>query len=232
MASLDEITRALDRLKREILDRETELWACPPTSYIDYCDPEVAARAIAYEVRYEETLGQFGEGTNRFEVAGCVRPSEKLILVSRRFDVTSQRFTLAHEVAHAYLQHPGLERHRERPILAYSTTAKSPMEWEADKFAALFLVTPKLLRREFKAIWSNAPLEINEDVAFALDPNDPGPLLHTDDGARVRRATAIARFSGGFAFGGRIKSLAQRFNVSVEMMSYRLIEERLIKDWP
>ena len=78
-----------------------------------------------------------------------------------------QRYTLAHELGHVIL-HPHLDRlHRDLPH-EKSLLDQNPVEREANRFAAYFLMPELLVREEFEKLFGLAPFSLNEETAYAL----------------------------------------------------------------
>lgn len=79
------------------------------------------------------------------DLSGAIHHENKQIYVNRRHHVTRQRFTMAHEIAHAVL-------HADQgSILDYRKTMSSPdrKEMEANRFAADLLMPAAAFRSVF-----------------------------------------------------------------------------------
>ena len=74
------------------------------------------------------------------EIAGMLERNENRITIATKHPLTSQSFTLAHEVGHWFL-HTGTVFFRERPMFdtAFAKLNKPQVECEADTYAAEFL---------------------------------------------------------------------------------------------
>lgn len=82
-------------------------------------------------------------------VAGVMDRIQRKIVISTRFPIECQRFTLAHEIGH-YLLHPGTKYFRDRSMDAPDYENGRPYyEVEADVFAAEFLMPRRFLKAKF-----------------------------------------------------------------------------------
>lgn len=216
----------------EILRNQDQIWGeTPPQSLKAMIDPGIAARALGLDMRLEETLGNFGHKGDKFEVAGLLDPKKKLISLSRRFKLETIRFTAAHEIGH-FLLHPEVHNtmHRDRPIEGLSRSSnhtRTPVEREADYFAACLLLPRKSVRSAFqKTFQTNLPFVFDQDAAFHLGLGDPEALMYADEDS-LERELALATCE---SYKGRhFHSLAKQFKVSAMTMAIRLLELELIR---
>ncbi len=90
------------------------------------------------------------ERDSNVEIAGVLSRPDRTIFLSKKFQTTYRRFTLAHEIGH-FLMHPGLELHRDRPLAGSLNLLRQrgQTERQADLFAAELLMPPKQLRPVF-----------------------------------------------------------------------------------
>jgi Zn-dependent peptidase ImmA (M78 family) len=206
-----------------------KLWPLSMPPPIAMLDPEKIAEALGIECEFHDTLGTFGYRGVRFETAGMIdRGRERpMIGISTRFPREVQRFTLAHEVGH-YTLHDGEVMHRDRPVDGVGCGVRSPVDEEADYFAACLLVPEALVTRAFEERFTkDIPLPLTDAVAYELGRGGGQALLlagaSSHDFARaVARAT---QFNGR-----RFRSLADTFSVSVSVMAIRIRELGLIEN--
>ena len=191
-------------------------------------EPDVAAHVLGYSYELAESLGAWGQGRDRFEIAGMVDRQRKIIGVSLKFPYPTMRFTGAHELGHIALNHPGRVMHRDRPVFGLQTRAREQIEQEADYFAACFLAPAKMVIAEFRARFRiGPPLPLTDAVAFNLC-GESGHALMLAGPDSMKFAAAVA---GAESFNGlRFSSLANFFGISVDAMAIRLRELRLIED--
>jgi Zn-dependent peptidase ImmA (M78 family) len=218
-AKIEAIVR---RLHLEIWKKREKIWPNHAPSPFDVLDPTAALRSLGYSVELSESLGQFTEHGESFEVAGVFDGQSSAVRISRRFPPEVRRFTTAHELAHALL-HGTSVLHRDRGIDGKITPARSPTETEADLFASYFLMPEKLVRQTFTDMFLVEHFELNEQTAFALG-SDLKSLRE-----RCRTPRELGRFLAGAHFfnDNHFRSIAEQFQVSTEAMAIRLEELRL-----
>jgi Zn-dependent peptidase ImmA (M78 family) len=176
-------------------------------------DPLLALEDEGYQVLEAETLGQYATVDGTVEIAGSIDKSRKVVQFSRQFSISEQRFTLAHELAHAVL-HESMSMHRDRPLDG-STIPVDPEEREANRFATFFLMPSKLVQKEFQERFGTSPVRFDERATFAGQIPRGVPLRR----AAARRLATTTNHAGlGFP------SLAKHFAVSTETMAIRLEE--------
>ncbi|MFX3657619.1 MAG: ImmA/IrrE family metallo-endopeptidase [bacterium] len=229
MISIAHIEETAKKLRKRIWGMRWDLWPGQKHDSRWVLDPELAAIAMGLQYEYRDDLGTIGVGRHEQRVAGCFLRNEGRILVSEKNGYVAQRFTGAHEIGHALLhsQRSDMYFHRDRPIfgLGGSEQGRSPIEREADRFAAAFLVPPQYLRKQFGARFGMEQLVFDEHVAFWLSPSDPSALVLAKAGT-LDRLRAIASAT---SFEGRhFDSLASQFDVSVDTMALRLRELGLV----
>lgn len=226
----------MDRLKIEHEARllQQEIWrhrrtlfpmgVPPPQGMLE---PETAAAVLDYQYVYSDGLGNWGQGRDRFEIAGMLDQQRRLIAVSNRYDYPSMRFTGAHEIGHIALGHPGRIMHRDRPVFDISRGSRDPDEQDADYFAACFLAPDKLVRSAFKARFLLTPLKLNDAVVFNLCKESSHALMRAGPASYAfAAAVAASRTFNGDQF----KPLHEAFGISVSAMAIRIKELGLIEE--
>jgi Zn-dependent peptidase ImmA (M78 family) len=224
------IEAAVRDLHARLWRARASLWPADALpSPVEMLDPAAAARLLGIEFEVHDELGsRFNAAEARFEIAGLLDRQAKKIAISRRFALETQRFTAAHELGH-WLLHPGNVMHRDRPVggLEFGPMKRPLPEREADRFAALFLMPEKLLRKRFaECFGATTPLVVDDAAAFWLCGGNPGFLLDADIHSLEREvAVASAR-----SFANRhFDSLARHFHVSIASMAIRLRELGLVR---
>lgn len=211
----------------EIWHNRTALFPMGAPPPLAMFQPDFAARALGLEFERRESLGRFGNGSERFETAGMIDRHRGIIAVSTRFSYAVQRFTGAHEIGH-FVMHPGAVMHRDRPVSAGFFSARPVQEQEADYFAACFLAPKKLVEEEFAARFiKRPPLPLTDVVAWNL----LGESAHDLFGPSAGSLDFAAAVAGARSFNGnRFSSLADHFGVSIGAMAIRLQELGLLAD--
>ena len=189
-------------------------------------DPFLALSCIGFKSGLVESLGQ--DPLDRFEVAGFIDASERVVRISRRFDAPVRKFTAAHELGHALL-HDAQGLHRDRALdgsgFGIPRDRRDRIEWEADVFATYFLMPEKQIRTAFKKAFKASIFVLNEETAFALIARDLGALRAT-----LNEVRDLSRLLAGTTQydGVQFYSLADQFGVSAETMAIRLEELRIV----
>lgn len=187
---------------------------------ITILDPLMALRLIGYDTDTVETLGQYRIGDKQVEVAGVINRSPRQVHISKGFPINIRNFTAAHELGHAVLhQTSGL--HRDRPLDG-SMIARDSTEYEADKFAAYFLMPSKLVQGIFKQFFRADKFVLDEATAFALGM-DYEELASMSLRQLTKIIAATERYNGL-----QFNSIANQFCVSVGAMAIRLEELELV----
>jgi Zn-dependent peptidase ImmA (M78 family) len=190
----------------------------------DVLDPFVALNAIGYDYELVESLGQFYSGGKLTEVAGTIDNRAKKVRISRQFSPDIRSFTAAHELGHALL-HETSGLHRDR-ALDGSLISRDAIEFEADKFAAFFLMPQKQVKFSFNKIFLTDKFFLNEETAFALGISDYEEVKNKCKTLRqLSKTLASAKHYNGLQF----TSLAKQFRVSTEAMAIRLEELELLE---
>jgi len=221
---LEEIARTLQiaiwRHRRDIWPGRGEI------EPLDVLDPGLALKAIGYSVEVCESLGQYHEQGEIFEVAGILDNDSSRVQISRRFSPEICKFTKAHELGHAIL-HAGSGLHRDRALDGTSARQlRPPNEFEADNFAAYFLLPEKQVRIAFAQKFLTHRFVLDEATAFALFA-EAQPVLQSK--CRTVRDLTRMLASAEHYNGVRFDSIAKQFGVSIEAMAIRLEELGLVE---
>ena len=227
----DRVDQAVLNVKRLVMKRRPDLLdSANPLSYLKLLDPEVAAEALGlsyYTQSYFEGLESFERGRT---IAGSLDRQSNTIMVSSKFPAGTQRFTGMHEIGH-FLLHPDVVMHRDLPIdgLKLGAGDRDFKEVEANRFAARYLVSEKLLTDLFRMRFGDTPIEVTDDVRFWLGLDEEQAATRNSSNPLQREvAFATARSFCQQHF----DSLVDVFGVSVTTMAIRIRELKLVKEWP
>lgn len=190
---------------------------------VDMLDPIAALRLLGYSVEIGGALGQIaGHGGRVSNVAGIIDKATRQVLLSSGMSPEVRNFTAAHELAHAAM-HEFAGMHRDKPLDGGAASGDY-QEKEADRFAALFLMPEKLMRRMFEAIFGSAPFRLDESTRFALGGSLPSDRWQPRNRRDLSRILAGAQRYNGC----NVISLMNQFRVSKEAMAIRLEELDLV----
>lgn len=227
----EKIEQSVRELQTEIWHHRDSLWTgidLPPVHRMFTIEVATKVLGIKYEVH--AGLGGFGNGSNRFEVAGLIDRQNDIIAISQNFSPIIQRFTGAHEIGHWQLHKSKIVMHRDRQIAGLSPPrgAKLVEEKEADYYSACYLAPRNVVRAEFeKRFGPIDEFRCNDDAAFGLCASNPRSLINSSNDSlewELALSSAI-RFHGSPFF----ESLAELFLVSNYTMAIRLREVGLQK---
>lgn len=211
----------------ELWNLRAELWGNEEIDPLEALEPGVALRLKGFRIETVSTLGEMISNGKPVQVAGLIDRKHQIVRVaSSRFSTVEQRFTAAHELAHAILHPNGALLHRDRPVDG-TRWQKDPEEQEADFFAACFLMPDKQIRLWFRKFFLTDQFALNDDTAFALCTKPLDVVLPRFRSLRDL-SLALART---ISYNGRqFKSMAELFRVSPTAMAYRLEELGLVVD--
>jgi Zn-dependent peptidase ImmA (M78 family) len=223
----NDIELSVRKIQREMWLRKDALLKGTPLTIRDIVEPRIVAIYLGIDYQEYPDLGNFGQGRDRFAVAGLLNRQEKKIAVSRKFPLATSRFTAGHEIGHWVLHDDQMVMHRDRPISGMNSSVRSEAERDADYFSACLLVPRKQLRLAIAQFFDAADtVRIDERVAYILAPDDPEALLRGEDGLNdAASALATARHFEG----RRFDSLSCQFGVSVSTMAIRLRELGMVQ---
>lgn len=216
------IEQRVTDLQREIWDRRAEL-GLSDARPIDVLEAKYAAKVLGYDYSSRSSLGWITHGKDPIVVAGLIDNSSRVIQVATDVDPRVARFTGAHEIGHAALHSQFTGLHRDRP-LSGPREHRNRVEYEADKFAAFFLMPRKLVTEHFLLRFI-AAFKLDDQTSFAL-LGKPSSIACRLLPTRRHISRALV---GATQFNGRnFVSLAVYFGVSIETMAIRLEELGLV----
>jgi formiminotetrahydrofolate cyclodeaminase len=223
-AQLEELVK---ELQNQLWIHRENIWKrTVPNFPIEVLQPRAALEKVLGYAYYESAnLGTHEINGELFETAGIIDKSNKSVSISTNFPITTQRFSLAHELAHAIL-HDKTVLHRDKSIDGPGETNRSPEERQADKFAAFFLMPETAVRQVFEGVFHLSVFVINEATTLALGVGSPFNFRQRCQNLRglARIIASVDLFAGqGF------KSMASVFGVSTETMAIRLEELELVR---
>ena len=192
---------------------------------IDLLDPPSAFHVLGYRFERAPFLGQIVDGGDVTEVAGLIDKPERYAAISEQFAPVVQVFTAAHELGHAIL-HKADRQFRDRGLDGSLIRGHRPqVEYEADKFAAYFLMPESVMRQTFRVIFGSDRFTISDNSAFSLGLQDSRRLLAASP--TLRSLSLLLAKAGMFA-GNPVTPIAELFGVSYEAMAIRIEELELI----
>lgn len=219
--SFAEIETAVRELQRSMWDsRFTLLPNVSAIQPIDLLSPALALNHLGFTYQVVDALGQFSDGGKLIEVAGQINKENRTVQISSQFGRSVRSFTAAHELGHAVL-HAADGLHRDRPLSGVSGR-RERVEYEADKFAALFLMPKKLVTAIFERSFGHAPFILDENTEFALYGSS-GTRRSISLRSLSMTLASTTRFNGV-----NVTPLADQFGVSVQTMAIRLEELSLV----
>lgn len=221
-----EIKDAARKAQIDLWRNRKALWGGnPPSDPIEILSPLHAAHFYGYSSESVAGFGPLLKGNDIAEIAGYLDNEKKKIFISDQFSPEKQLFTASHEIGHILLHGQTLERfHRDRPADG-SAFSSNPVEREADKFAAYFLMPEKLVKDHFESRFRVKALTINEEVAYGLGFSGVEELKTR---AKNKKEFAFLIASSTSFHSKHFKSIATRFRVSAGAMAIRLIELKLV----
>lgn len=219
-ASDQAVAAAVAEVHRQLWVRRREFWGDQvPTDAVKLLDVGHALMLQGYQLSYVADVGQRVGRGNDLEVAGVIDRDRKEVRISPTLPEAVQRFTAAHELAHAVLHPHSGGIHRDRPIEG-SARSSDPQERAADRFSAFFLMPENLLAARFVAIFHTEVFELNDQTIAAL-----GQAAEPFRGKPVHRRVLARMLAGLGRYNGEVfPSLATQFGVSISTVAIRLEE--------
>lgn len=224
----EQLENLVRNLQVQLWNNKKKIWKKESENITDYRHilkpQDVLLHFMNYQVVQKDSLGKHFEGTEAFDVAGFIDKPNRRVEISRSFNEDTMRFTAAHELGHALL-HRGTVLHRDRPIDG-SKVNRNPVEQQADKFAALFLMPGKMVKQVFTEIFETPVFRINENTVLNLGAGSMEEFRKKCGDLRgLSRVLVSARRYGHKV----ITPLAIIFGVSDETMAIRLEELGLVE---
>lgn len=197
-----------------------------PENHIEALKPSKGLNILGYGYNKKQSLGYEDVAVKPFEVAGLIDNEARIVEVSQQFSPEIMNFTSAHELGHALFHSNVNTLHRDRPKDVAEIGARDLIEKQADRFATFFLMPKKIVKSEFKRVYGMDQFVLNENTAFALTGESPSVIREKCRDLRgFSRLIAKTEFFNNIPF----KSIASRFEVSIEAMAIRLEELDLLR---
>jgi len=199
-----------------------------PQNALEILRPETILRQVlGFDCFFSERYGVPTGDDRVIEVAGVIDQPNKLVAISTSYPKEVQNFTAAHELGHAIL-HLQPVMHRDNPLdRPRQKTEGDSSEYEADTFAACFLMPKTLVQQAFAQIFENdVPFAISEQTAFKFGGKTAQNLRDQSRNRRelARKLAALESYKGRY-----FVPLAATFGVSISAMAIRLEELGLVE---
>ena len=197
-----------------------------PENLLEILRPQAVLRqCLGYDCFLTGRFGVTTESGEEMEVAGLIDQNTKFVAISTKFPEQTQKFTTAHELAHAILHEQPI-LHRDVPVdNSENRRTRDIHEIEADKFASVFLMPKKLVERVFFQIYDTKQFIISENSAFKFGGRN---ILELKKECRNLRGLSKKLASTTIYDGETFSSMAQIFGVSIEAMAIRIEELGLV----
>ncbi len=220
-ASIGEIEKTVRALQWELYSDSNE------KNFNSVSDPRRALAWLGFELVTVPSLGAFDDFDGRVEAAGEVDNVKKRVRISDKYSESIQRFTLAHELGHAILHNKSMAiLHRDRALeFGVENIKRIPIEVQADKFAAFFLMPRNEMNNQFQKRFGSNHLQIDQDTSFALVGVG---LVKLKKQYKNKRELSSYFASTTLFAGNSFSSLSKQFQVSVMAMAIRIEELKLI----
>jgi Zn-dependent peptidase ImmA (M78 family)/formiminotetrahydrofolate cyclodeaminase len=221
-----EIEEGIIKFQKLVWKHRSLIWSVPPSSPYEILDPKIIFKdVLCYDYVSREEFGVPDNDGNVIEIAGLIDQRNRLVVISNKFVIPTQRFTAAHELAHALFHNQEIQ-HRDLPIDSPGTYTVRPFtEKVADRGASYFLMPKKAITKEFVERFETSHFTINQDNAFNL--------IRANISALKKECGSLREFSKKIASAQSFHnkyfdSLAKKFDVSIEAMAIRLEELNLL----
>jgi len=171
-----------------------------------------------------EHIGMVG-GSER-EIAGLLERSSRTVSVASKYSPQIRRFTAAHELGHLIL-HNAVQSFREAPVTDDRLQRRrTPIEMEADLFAAEYLMPSALVRGFYKKSFGEAieASSIDDEIAFYfVGGHSPSTLRSMELLELAKIVAQTPPFTTPDA-----KPLTEIFGVSAFAMAIQLLDLELV----
>jgi IrrE N-terminal-like domain len=225
--SLAEMEAIAREIQVDVWKNQDKLWRAPPVDLIDFFEPGVAVNRQGFKIENVNSIGYLVERGRRSEIAAELNNGRQLVRVATGFSMPVTRFTLGHELGHIIL-HPELETvHRDLP-LDKAGVVRDPVEVEANRFSACYLMAKSLVINQFKVCYGTDHLKLDEDssrLLFGVDIERAWFKYKS-----LRQITEFAARAGSFGQ-NHFRPLHSQFKVSPGAMAIRLEQLGLVSGW-
>lgn len=133
-----EIENGISDFQNLVWKHKDIIWKNPPQEPWEILDPQLIFKdVLCYDYVIREDFGVPDDEGNIIEILGLINQANRLVVISNKFSESTQRFTGAHELAHALFHNQQLQ-HRDLPLSNDSYHLRSFDEKVADKGATFF----------------------------------------------------------------------------------------------
>jgi Zn-dependent peptidase ImmA (M78 family) len=195
-----------------------------PENPLDMLEPGIALHLRGFKVETAVDLGEMFDSGKRVRVAGLIDQNEKTVHIAAGLTLQETRFTTGHELGHAVLHPMMTGLHRDRGVSG-PLYRKDRVEADADRFTSAYLMSPKLLLREFIGRFGVDVFRLSSDSVFGLG------IAKSAHKLRNTRDISYAVANATSYMGRHFPSLTNAFRVSSSTMAIRLEELGLIEDF-
>lgn len=199
----------------------------PPQKLLDILHPKAILRhCLGFDCFSTGRFAVPAEMGEIVEIGGVIDQDNKLVAVSNKFPKQVQRFTAAHELAHAILHKQSI-LHRDLPAdCSGKRRTRDLHELQADEFASFFLMPRKQVKQLFFQIYSTYKFSLDDNSAFKFGGKSVKEIKLECKNLRglSRKLANVTSFEGR-----SFLSLANTFDVSVEAMAIQLEDLGLVK---
>lgn len=195
-----------------------------PEDPLDMLEPGIALHLRGFKVATAVDLGQMFDSGRRVRVAGLIDQNKMIVHITAGLTPQEVRFTTGHELGHAVLHPTMTGMHRDRSMSG-PLYRKDKVEKDADHFASAYLMSPKLLLREFINRFGVDVFRLSNDSVFGLG------ISRTVHNLRNMRDVSYIVANATSYMGRHFLSLTNAFRVSPTTMAIRLEELELIEDF-
>ena len=221
-----DIEKCVREIQILIWDNKHLIWKKNiPQTNLEILKPEIIFKHVmGYDFVSTSSYGVSADD-NTIEVAGIIDQPNKIVAISNTFPENVKMFTAAHELGHAILHKQSI-LHRDIPVEHFGHRVKrDKVELDADKFATLFLMPTKWVKKEFENRFGFEIFKINENTSFKFGGRR---ISEIKDECKNIRGLSRKLSSTEIYDGNNFISLSKLFNVSIEAMAIRLEELKLL----
>lgn len=219
------IEEAAHQVRLSVWNNRFELFSgVVPENPLDMLEPGVALHLRGFKVETAVDLGEMVDSGKRVRVAGLIDQHKRTVRITAGLTPQETRFTAGHELGHAVLHPTMTGLHRDRSVSG-PLYRKDKVEMDADRFTSAYLMSPKLVLREFMHRFGVDVFRLGSDSIFGLGI---GRSVHH---LRNTRDVSYLVANATSYMGRHFPSLGNAFRVSSATMAIRLEELGLIEDF-
>jgi uncharacterized protein DUF955 len=234
MRDVNAIRQEVNRLLRRAWQLRDSVWS-DPTDRLPIPVRPLITSVLELTLEEPEEISnpapRLGSGMVSAKLGGYCDRSTRTIGIAQSLTLPVQRFTAAHEIGH-WLMHQSTVSFRDLPLQGAERTnpKRSPVEREADLFAAELLMPETTIREAFAASFGE-PLRlssVDEDIAFSLRIAAGRDIAVQELLTKGPRLFAMLVSQTALFRGRTFIPLTALFGVSATAMAIQLMELRLV----